>query len=163
MEDQILLLIAGIIVSMLPFGELRFGIPIALGTNEVTMTYRIIAISACILANIFVIPLIFLFLKYLHEHFMKWKPYRRLFTKHIEKIRKKAEPKVRKYEFVGLLGWTAIPFPGTGAWSASLVAWVFGIPKKKVAIPAIAIGVIIAGILVAVGWSSIIGLFTNIF
>jgi len=41
----------------------------------------------------------------------------------------------------------AIPMPFTGAWTGALCAFVFGIPFKR-AFPAIAGGVVIAGIIV---------------
>ena len=49
----------------------------------------------------------------------------------------------------GLCILVAIPLPGTGAWTGSLVAAVFDI-RLKHAFPAIALGVLIAGIIVSV-------------
>ena len=41
----------------------------------------------------------------------------------------------------------AIPIPGSGGYTGSLVAWLFGV-KPKVAIPLIALGVFFAGLIV---------------
>ena len=52
--------------------------------------------------------------------------------------------KVRKYRTLGLVLLVAIPLPGTGAWTGALVADVLDI-RMRVALPAIAAGVVIAG------------------
>jgi uncharacterized membrane protein len=41
----------------------------------------------------------------------------------------------------------AVPFPGTGAWTGSLVAALLDIPLRE-AVPTILLGVIIAGLIV---------------
>ena len=67
------------------------------------------------------------------------------------RLEKKAEKKkgiVEKYEFLGLVILVAVPLPGTGAWTGALVAAMMDMRIKR-AFPAIAIGVIIAGIVVA--------------
>ena len=52
--------------------------------------------------------------------------------------------KVRKYRTLGLVLLVAIPLPGTGAWTGALVADVLDI-RMRVALPAIAVGVVVAG------------------
>ena len=52
-----------------------------------------------------------------------------------------------RYEFWGLMIFVAIPLPGTGAWSGALVAAMLDMQLKR-AFPAIAAGVLIAGIIV---------------
>jgi uncharacterized membrane protein len=52
-----------------------------------------------------------------------------------------------KGELIGLMVFVAIPLPGTGAWTGALIAAILGI-RLKAAFPAIAAGVVIAGILV---------------
>ena len=52
--------------------------------------------------------------------------------------------KVRKYRTLGLVLLVAIPLPGTGAWTGALVADVLDI-RMRTALPAIAVGVVIAG------------------
>ena len=56
---------------------------------------------------------------------------------------------LKKYELLGLCILVAIPLPGTGAWTGSLVAAVFDI-RLKHAFPAIALGVLIAGVIVSI-------------
>ena len=54
-----------------------------------------------------------------------------------------------KYGATFLVVLVAIPLPITGAWTGSLAAWAFGIPARK-AIPFIALGIVIAGVIVTV-------------
>lgn len=55
---------------------------------------------------------------------------------------------VQKYAFWGLFVLVAIPLPGTGAWTGALVAAMLDMRLKR-AFPAIALGVIAAGVIVA--------------
>ena len=71
----------------------------------------------------------------------------RFFEKLFEKARKRAGGKIEKYEALGLTLFVAIPLPVTGAWTGCVAAFIFGIPKR-LAIPAIALGVTIAGAVV---------------
>ena len=68
----------------------------------------------------------------------------------VKKLEAKAENKkdiVLKYEFWGLVLLVAIPLPGTGAWTGALVAAMMDMRLKR-AMPAICLGVVIAGIIV---------------
>lgn len=55
---------------------------------------------------------------------------------------------VQKCAFWGLFIFVAIPLPGTGAWTGALVAAMLDMRLKK-AFPAIVLGVLTAGIIVA--------------
>ena len=68
----------------------------------------------------------------------------------VRKLEEKADKKkdvVLRYEFWGLVLLVAIPLPGTGAWTGALVAAMMDMRLKR-AMPAIALGVLIAGIIV---------------
>ncbi len=67
----------------------------------------------------------------------------------MEKKAASKEELLKKYELLGLCILVAIPLPGTGAWTGSLVAAVFDI-RLKHAFPAIALGVLIAGVIVSI-------------
>lgn len=137
-------LLYGIILSILPISELRLGIPVAMASN---LPLGIIFFS-CVLANILIIPIIFLFLDFLHEKFLRIKIYEKLFTKLITRTRKKIEHRIgTKWEMPALFLLVAIPLPGTGAYTGALAAWIFNLKRKKSLI-AISLGVLVAGILV---------------
>ena len=61
--------------------------------------------------------------------------------------RKRHSEKVERWGLAALVIIVAIPLPMTGAWSGSLVAFLFGIPFRQ-AFPLITLGVLIAGVIV---------------
>lgn len=63
-----------------------------------------------------------------------------------ERAKEKAEP-VREFQWIGLMLFVAVPFPGTGAWTGAIVASVLGMSFWP-AVSANFFGVVIAGILV---------------
>ncbi len=128
------------LISMTPFAELRAGIPLALASG-VNPT---LAFVTCVAANIAIIPIILFFLEYIHHRFLHVDKYRNIFDLFMERIRKKSQKYVDKYGVVGLAVITAIPLPGTGAYTATIAGWFFGLNKWKTFL-AVAIGVIIAG------------------
>ena len=69
-----------------------------------------------------------------------------LVTRLEERGAKKGET-VQKYAFWGLFILVAIPLPGTGAWTGALVAALLEMKLKR-AFPAIALGVVGAGLIV---------------
>ena len=145
MEQDYLDIIWSIIWSIIPISELRGGIPYAIA-NDVNpfLTYFI-----CVGANILAFPIVFFFLEFLHPLFLKVDIYQKLFGKFVLKTRKKLDTKIKKYGFWGLMLFVMIPLPVTGAYTGSLAAWLFNIPKKKAFI-SVALGVIISGIIVTI-------------
>lgn len=83
----------------------------------------------CMLGNILPIPLILLFF----DKVLDWMRKGRLkkFARRLDKKVEKNRTKVDKYGYVGLLFFVAIPMPGTGAWTACLVASALKLEKKK--------------------------------
>ena len=133
----------GILLSMLPLGELRAGIPVLIASKVGIFNAFLIGTFA----NIFIIPFVYIFLDSVHLELMKISIYRYFFNKSIKSIRKKVHGAVEKWGFFGLLIFVAIPLPGTGAYAAIVGSWILGIDRKKSQI-SIALGVIIAGIIV---------------
>lgn len=129
---------------MVPIIELRGAIPIATGM-ELSVKY---AIPVAIIGNILPVPFIILFIKKIFAWMRTVSP---KFNKIVDKMEEKADKnkdKVLKYAFWGLFLFVAIPLPGTGAWTGALIAAMLDMPLKK-AFPAIALGVISAGIIIA--------------
>jgi uncharacterized membrane protein len=54
---------------------------------------------------------------------------------------------IERFEVLGLMLFVAIPLPVTGAWTGAVAAFVFGV-KKRVAAPAIFLGIALAGVIV---------------
>ncbi|MBN2453913.1 small multi-drug export protein [Candidatus Woesearchaeota archaeon] len=133
-----------ILVSILPIAELRGGIPLAYGLGLSPAAAYIVAVAA----NIAIVPVIFFFLDYLHKHFMRIPPYRKLFNHFLERARRNAEAKLKRWGYFGLVLFVGIPLPITGAYTGTLAAWFFELERKK-AMLAIALGVMMAGVIVS--------------
>ena len=128
-----------LLITMIPWIELRGSIPagILLGLNPVTVL--IVALAA----NILVIYPAFIFLDFFFK-LMEKIPFMNCI---INKTQRKVRPYVDKYGFIGLMLFVGVPLPGTGAYSGALAAHILGVKNKK-AFLAIAAGVAIAGVLV---------------
>jgi len=140
-----LVLLWAVLLSILPVSELRGGIIYAVlsGVNP------FIAFFICTLANILIIFFVFFFLDFLHKEFLRIGLYKRFFNFYLKRIRKKVDKFEKNYSAYGFLALTifvAIPLPATGAWTGVLIAWLLGLDRKK-SILSIALGVLIAGIL----------------
>ncbi len=132
-------------IAMTPVLELRGAVPWGLAQD---LEY-IPVLTASIVGNMIPVPFIILFVRRVFD-WMKKKS-RRLGSI-AEKLEKRAENKMDmlvKYELLGLYILVAIPLPGTGAWTGSLVAALFNLRLKN-AFPAILLGVITAGIIMSV-------------
>ena len=126
-------------LSMMPVGELRFGLPygIALG-----LEYPL-ALVAALLGNMIPVPFIIVYIKRIFAWMRRHLP---MFNSFITKLEEKADLKgetVEKYGPIGLLLFVAIPLPGTGAWTGALIAALLDM-KTETAIPYIMLGVCIA-------------------
>ncbi len=69
----------------------------------------------------------------------------RLFTNLFEKTRRDYDGRIGKYGLFALLIYTAIPVPFSGAWTASLVIFLFGLPYWR-SITAVFFGILLAGV-----------------
>ena len=147
MDTQILL---GFLLTILPVFELRGGLPVIVEyviRNEISVwPYFLIVL----VLNILVIFLIFMFFDLLHNTLMNWKVYRRVIGAILTKLQKKIERiqnGMNRWGYLALMFFVAIPLPGSGAWTGTLVAWTLGLDRWK-SFVAIASGVIIAGFLI---------------
>jgi len=71
---------------------------------------------------------------------------------------KKRSKIIEEYGTLGLILFVAIPLPMTGAWSGCVASYLLGM-RLRYAFPAIALGVIIAGIVVTLTTVGIIKIF----
>ncbi|MFH1401845.1 MAG: small multi-drug export protein [Parcubacteria group bacterium] len=129
-------------LAMTPIGELRISIPTALTIFHLDV---IRAYLFSVLGNL--VPVVFLL--FFLEPIAKWLSSRFSFLKRIfdwlfSRTRRKYGFKIEKYGYPALALFVAIPLPFTGAWTGSLIAFLFGISFKK-AFSAISLGVLAAG------------------
>ena len=73
-----------------------------------------------------------------------------------EKSAAQTERKMSIGVFIALMIFVAIPFPGTGAWTGSLVAALFNLPKRK-SFLAVMLGVLISGIVMCLASYGTVG------
>lgn len=130
-----------LICSMLPVIELRGAIPLgaALGM-PLGQTFLL-----SIVGNLIPVPFILLLIRWVIGVMKKVKGLCRVARFLEEKVEKKRE-KVEQYAFWGLLLFVAIPLPGTGAWTGSMIAGVTGMPFRRAMLSVLG-GVLVAGII----------------
>ena len=82
--------------------------------------------------------------------FKRTRLFRRLGEWMEARVHKKSEGTRLKYKYklLGLLMFVAIPLPGTGAWTGALIADAMDIRMKR-SLPIIAVGVLIAGLIIS--------------
>ena len=132
-------LLTTLAVSMVPVAELRFGIPYGVAAGLAPWE----AFWAAVVGNMLPVPFIILLIRRVFD----WLRATPLLGPRIVQLEHRAHLKgrlVRKYRLLGLVVLVAIPLPGTGAWTGALVASVLDIRLRE-ALPAIFLGVIIAG------------------
>lgn len=129
-----------ILITLLPWIELRGAIPIGilfLGLNP------LLVFILSVTVNILIFFPIFLGLNLFYSHVQRYGFVRRT----VGNVRKRCSEKVEKYSFWGLAAFVAVPLPLTGAWTGTLIAWLFNLERKR-AFMAVALGVLIAGVII---------------
>ena len=136
-------------VSMVPLIELRAAIPIAVGFQLPLIPSYIV----CVLGNMLPVPIIFFFARKVLEWGADKPVIGRFFSWCLEKGHKggvKLQEKAGRGLFVALLLFVGIPLPGTGAWTGTLAASLLDMDFKSSVI-AVMLGVVLAGVIMAVG------------
>ena len=146
------------LIAMVPIIELRGAIPIAIGWGVDPW----VALIMCTVANMVPVPFIYFFAR----KFLFWgqnKAYIgkicRFFLVKGEKAGQKLVAKTgRGGLFIALLLFVGIPLPGTGAWTGTLGASFLDMGFKST-VASVSLGVLLAGIIMAVGSMGIISVF----
>jgi len=126
-----------IVVSIIPWIELRGAIPLAFQQGEQ------VYLPLILLANLAIFWPGYYFLELMYHRL----PEGGWVHRKLEGIRLKAHPLVEKYGFLGLAVFVAIPIPGTGAYSGTAAAWLLKMEPKR-AFLAVSLGVFGAFLLV---------------
>ena len=137
--------------AMIPFIELRGSI--ILGASLGIPWWQNFIIS--VLGNMLPVPFILLFLRWFLEIMKKTRLFGK-FARWLERKAEKNQDKVDKYGFWGLTLLVAIPLPGTGAWTGSLVASLMRINFWK-SLLACFLGVLIAGVVITLAAYGAVG------
>ena len=142
-------------IAMLPLAELRIAIPTGLTMNvPIIQTYII-----SLIGNILPLPFVF----YFSQKILSWGKDKKyigsFFTFCLEKGKqagKKLQKKAGRGMFLALVLFVGIPVPGTGAWTGTLAASFLDMGFKKSVI-AVMLGVLIAGVIMALASMGLFG------
>ena len=132
-------------MAALPVVELRGAVPYGVALDLPLLS----VLTVSVIGNMLPVPFIMLFIRQIFA-WMKTKS-RRLRAL-AEKLEARAQAKgdiLVKYETLGLFILVAIPLPGTGAWTGSLIAALFNL-RIRHAVPIIFFGVVTAGLIMSV-------------
>lgn len=132
------------IIAMAPVVELRGAIPFATAKGLTFWS----AMPAAVIGNMIPVPFIIIFIRKIFEYLRVKSAWLDNIVTHFEQKAEKHSEKVRRYKFWGLFVLVAIPLPGTGAWTGALVAAMLEM-RLKDALPSIFMGVVAAGLIMA--------------
>lgn len=141
------------LISMMPILELRGGLLAAKSFLNIDWQP---AFVICVIGNLLPIPFVLLFIKKIFA----WLKNTRLvkaIDRFEQRLKKKSES-VLKYETFGLYLLVAVPLPGTGAWTGAMIASFLEMPFKN-AMFSICLGVLTAGIIMALLSYGVLGFF----
>ena len=147
-----------VLISMVPIIELRGAIPIAIGWGIDPW----VALLICTVSNMIPVPIIYFFAR----KFLLWGQDKavigklcRFFVEKGEKAGRKLVSKTgRGGLIIALMLFVGIPIPGTGAWTGTLGASFLDMGFKSTVV-AVSLGVVLAGIIMAVGSMGIMSVF----
>lgn len=139
------------LIAILPIFELRGAIPYALFTGGLGWPE---AYVLAVLGNFVPVIPILLLLERVSEWLRRYKSWDRFFEWFFARTRRKGRI-VERFEALGLILFVAIPLPVTGAWTGCAAAFLFKIPLR-LAIPAVACGILIAGCIVTLASMGVI-------
>ena len=130
---------------MIPWLEARYVIPYALSLGWEWWQ----ALPLSIAGNMLPVPFILLFFHQIEKFLRRYAFWTKLMDRLFAYTRKRANKKIKRYEFWGLLFFVALPVPFTGAWTGSLIAYLFDLPFLK-SLLSIFLGVVIAASIMTV-------------
>ena len=135
-----------IFISMLPFIELRGALPVAYLLLDYSLAEAFII---SVIGNMIPVPCILYLFRYVEKGLRKrWKWWDEAFTGLFKRTRKRSKKWVGKYGDVALLFFVGIPLPFTGAWTGSLISYLWDLDIKR-SIFVIFVGVWMAGVIVS--------------
>lgn len=134
------------LVAASPVVELRGAIPLALLVYELPLWQAFFLSVAGNMVPVLLLPFLGVVSDELSRRFSIFERY---FTWLFKRTQRKHAKKFERFRDFALVVFVAIPLPFTGAWTAMVAAFVFGIPIRR-AFPLILFGVIIAAVVVSI-------------
>lgn len=140
--DFISIEFAVLFTAALPVVELKGAIPVGISLGLAPFHAFILAY----LGSIIPVPMILFTIRPIFNYLKQTRLFRKIVNRMMDRSLKKSG-NIRKYGVWGLFIFVAIPLPGTGVWTGSLIASLLDM-RFKLAFPAICIGNLIAGLLI---------------
>ena len=145
-------------ISMVPILELRGAMPIALGMD---IPFPV-ALLICVLGNMLPVPVIYFFARKVLVWGSDKKYIGKFFTFCLEKGEHAGQKLVKATGrgglFIALMLFVGIPLPGTGAWTGTLGASFLNMGFKSTVL-SVCLGVVIAGLIMALGTTGVFAVF----
>lgn len=145
-----------ILIAAIPVGEVRVSVPLAIAAFHL---HPMMAFFASWIGNLLPIFFVFVFfppiLKWAEAH---WPRLHQTAERYFSGLRAKHSASIDKYGALALAIFVAIPSPGTGTWSAAVLATLFGI-KPSYGIPAMMIGSAVATLVMLLATEGFFGVF----
>jgi len=116
-------------LSMAPWLEARYVIPFSMPQYG-WKWWR--AFPLAIVGNIFLISFFLLFFRYVKKFLQKFTFWAKIIDWLFARTQKKADSRIRKYRYLGLFTFVALPVPFTGAWTGALIAYLFDLKFFKI-------------------------------
>lgn len=130
-------------LATLPVIELRGAIPVGYWLQLKPVVLTVLSV----LGNMVPVPFIILYLKRVAAFLTgKNQTASRFLDMLFERAKEKAGP-VKEFQWLGLMLFVAVPFPGTGAWTGAFIASILDMPFWS-GVSANFVGVVLAGLLV---------------
>jgi uncharacterized membrane protein len=143
-----------VILGAIPLFEARYAIPAAIVAGYPPLEAFLLALAGNLLP---IVPLLLL-LGPVSDYLTR---YSSICDRFFRWLFEHTRTKLAGQERVGALAlfvFVAVPLPGTGAWTGCVVAFLFGIPFRY-ALPAIALGTVVAALITSVPTLGILSLF----
>ena len=141
------------LTAALPVIEVRGAIPVGISLGLSPLHSLLLSL----IGSMIPVPFILFLIRPIFNYMKKTKTFKKLVFSLTNRSMNKSE-NIRKYGVWGLLVFVAIPLPGTGVWSGSLIAALLNM-RFKLAFPAIFVGNTIAGILIMTLMNGVVNVF----
>ncbi len=139
-------------VAALPVSELRGAIPLAIAGYDMAWP---LAYLVSVLGNLAPVIAILLVLEPMVRWLSRVELFHQLFEWLFARTRRRFSATVERFGAVALVLVVAVPLPVTGAWTGSLLAFLYGVPIRT-AFPLIGLGVLTAGVIVTLSTLGVI-------
>lgn len=130
------------LTATLPVIELKGAIPVGISLGLSPLHSFVLSF----IGSIIPVPFILFTIRHIFNYLKRTAVFERIVNKITDRSMAKSG-KIQKYGAWGLFIFVAIPLPGTGVWTGSLIAAMLDM-RFKWAFPAIVVGNLIAGILI---------------